>query len=321
MAGSDSASALETVLANAPLLRAHQLEPDEAEDITQSLQQAGFRWGLDSRDRGGDPTHSLAWAIDRLVLGWCTRRHLVSALGNTAPMALPGSLEQQGRWLGLLRQLQRSLQWFSHSRSVQAWVEGLRPQLMALFADGGDWAWELQTIHSVLTNWGEVAGNSSLELSAPVVGEVLAERLSEGSGRFGHRSGALTISALEPMRAIPHKVLVLMGLDAGAFPRQRQRPGFHLMEQQRLLGDPSSGDQDRYVLLEALLSARQHLLSWSCHRDERTGEPLEASTPVRQWICSPKCRCVSMPPMPLSAAIFCLLMPGPLPVAINVCCR
>ena len=29
------------------------------------------------------------------------------------------------------------------------------------------------------------------------------------------------------MRAIPYKVLVLMGLDAGAFPRQRQRPGFH----------------------------------------------------------------------------------------------
>ena len=185
-----TASALETVLANAPLLRAHQLEPDEAEDITQSLQQAGFRWGLDSRDRGGDPTHSLAWAIDRLVLGVVYPETPGLALGNTAPMALPGSLEQQGRWLGLLRQLQRSLQWLSHSRSVQAWVEGLRPQLMALFADGGDWAWELQTIHSVLTNWGEVAGNSSLELSAPVVGEVLAERLSEGSGRFGHRSGA-----------------------------------------------------------------------------------------------------------------------------------
>jgi exodeoxyribonuclease V gamma subunit len=108
--------------------------------------------------------------------------------------------------------------------------------------------------------------------------------LSEGSGRFGHRSGALTISALEPMRAIPHKVVVLMGLDAGAFPRQRQRPGFHLLEQQRQLGDPSSGDQDRYVLLESLLSARQHLLvSWS-NRDERTGEALEASTPVRQWL-------------------------------------
>jgi exodeoxyribonuclease V gamma subunit len=86
------------------------------------------------------------------------------------------------------------------------------------------------------------------------------------------------------MRAIPHKVVVLMGLDAGAFPRQRQRPGFHLLEQQRRLGDPSSGDQDRYVLLESLLSARQHLLiSWS-NRDERSGEAQEPAAPVRQWL-------------------------------------
>ncbi len=79
-------------------------------------------------------------------------------------------------------------------------------------------------------------------------------------------------------------MIVLLGLDAGAFPRQRERPGFHLMEQQRCLGDPDAADQDRYVLLESLLSARQHLLvTWS-NRDERSGEALSPSTPVRQWL-------------------------------------
>jgi exodeoxyribonuclease V gamma subunit len=121
-------------------------------------------------------------------------------------------------------------------------------------------------------------------LPAPVVAEVLGERLAADSGRFGHRTGALTISGLEPMRAIPHRVIVLMGLDAGAFPRQRERPGFHLMEHRRQLGDPSPADQDRYVLLESLLSARQHLLiTWSS-RDSRTGEALMPCTPVRQWL-------------------------------------
>ena len=277
-----TASKLEGLLANPPLLAAHQLEPEDAEAITQALQRAGFRWGIDADDRGGDPSHSLSWAIDRMMLGLVLPDRPGLAIASTAPMALPGSLEQQGRWLSLLRQLLRSLRWLGNSRSVKAWVKGLQEHLSLLFGDGGDWAWELQTIHAALTDWHGIAAESSLKLAAPVVGDILGERLSEGSGRFGHRSGALTISALEPMRAIPHKVVVLMGLDAGAFPRQRQRPGFHLMEQQRLLGDPSSGDQDRYVLLEAVLSARQHLLiSWSC-RDERTGERLEASTPVRQ---------------------------------------
>ena len=279
-----TATALEALLGCGPLLIQQGIDPGDAGALTALLQRTGFRWGLHGRDRGGDPSHSLGWAIDRLVLGLVLPQEPGLAPGNTAPLAMAGSLEQQGRWLALLRQLQRSLLWLGQARSVADWVTGLRQQLLELFGDGGERAWELQSIQAVLADWQAVAGSSPLRLEAPVVAEVLSERLSEGSGRFGHRSGALTISALEPMRAIPHKVVVLMGLDAGTFPRQRQRPGFHLLEQQRRLGDPSSGDQDRYVLLESLLSARQHLLiSWSS-RDERNGDALEASTPVRQWL-------------------------------------
>jgi exodeoxyribonuclease V gamma subunit len=279
-----SASALERLLACAPLLEAQALASDDAAAISRTLQEAGFRWGLDGRDRGGDDCHSLEWAIDRLVLGLVLPELPGLALGGCAPLALEPSLEQQERWITLLQALLRWLRWLGQARTPAHWVEGLRTLLADLFGDGGERAWELQSIHAALADWKAVAESSELELAAPVVAELLGERLSEGSGRFGHRSGALTISALEPMRAIPHKVVVLMGLDAGAFPRQRQRPGFHLLEQQRQLGDPNSGDQDRYVLLESLLSARQHLLiSWS-NRDERTGERLEASTPVRQWL-------------------------------------
>jgi exodeoxyribonuclease V gamma subunit len=279
-----TASALERLLGCGPLLSAQGLEASDAAAITRVLQEAGFRWGRDGAERGGDPTHSLQWAIDRLVLGLVLPELPGLAPGACAPLAMEGSLEQQQSWISLLRTLLRWLQWLNTARTPQAWVEGLRPLLSELFGDGGERAWELQSIHAALADWLAVAGESALLLAAPVVAELLGERLSDGSGRFGHRSGALTISALEPMRAIPHKVVVLMGLDAGSFPRQRQRPGFHLLEQERQLGDPNSGDQDRYVLLESLLSARQHLLlSWS-NRDERTGETLEASTPVRQWL-------------------------------------
>ena len=279
-----TATALERLLACAPLLRAHGLGDDDAAAITATLQAAGFRWGLDAAARGGEACHSLEWAIDRLVLGLVLPEQPGLAPGEVAPLAMAGSLEQQGRWLALLRRLLAQLRWLGQPRTPADWVSGLRSRLVELFGEGGERQWELQSIQAVLADWKAVAGNSDLLLAAPVVAELLGERLSEGSGRFGHRSGALTISALEPMRAIPHRVVVLMGLDAGAFPRQRQRPGFHLLEQRRQLGDPNSGDQDRYVLLESLLSARQHLLvSWS-NRDERTGEALEASTPVRQWL-------------------------------------
>jgi len=279
-----SASALEALLCCAPLLAAHGIDAQDAGAISELLQQAGFRWGLDAADRGGGRCHSLSWAVDRLLLGLVLPETPGLAPAEVAPLAMQGSLEQQQRWLQLLRQLLSSLRWLGRARTPAAWVEGLREQLALLFGDGGEQAWELQAIHAALSDWLAVAETSPLQLAAPVVAEVLSERLSQDSGRFGHRSGALTISALEPMRAIPHRLVVLFGLDAGVFPRRRERPGFHLLEQQRRLGDPSSGDQDRYVLLESLLSARQHLLiAWSC-RDERTGEPLEPATPVRQWL-------------------------------------
>ena len=273
-----TASALDGLLACGALLLRHGIDPAEAGAITALLQRAGFRWGLDGR------THSLGWAIDRLVLGLVLPEQPGLAPSNTAPLAMGGSLEQQGRWLGLLRGLKRAMRQLERPRTPRGWVDQLRQLLPELFGDGGERTWELPPIQAALADWLAVAGSSGLELPAPVVAAVLGERLAADSGRFGHRSGALTISGLEPMRAIPHRVIVLMGLDGGAFPRQRERPGFHLMERQRQLGDPSPADQDRYVLLESLLSARQHLLiTWSS-RDSRTGETLMPCTPVRQWL-------------------------------------
>ena len=124
-------------------------------------------------------------------------------------------------------------------------MEVLQTLLKELFADGGAWTMELQSWAAALEEWRLQAEDCPLDLDAAVALEVLQEALSVDSGRFGHRSGSLTISALEPMRAIPHKVIVLMGLDSTDFPRPNRRPGFHLLEQQRRLGDPRGSDQDR----------------------------------------------------------------------------
>jgi exodeoxyribonuclease V gamma subunit len=176
------------------------------------------------------------------------------------------------------------LEQFRRPQTCAAWVALLQSVLQELFGDGRAWSGELQTWTAALEDWRLRATDCALELDIAVVLEVLNEALSVDSGRFGHRTGSLTISALEPMRAIPHKVIVLMGLDGAVFPRPNQRPGFHLLEQHRRLGDPRGSDQDRYVLLEALMSARRHLLISWCGRNERTGEAQPPAAPVEQWL-------------------------------------
>lgn len=277
-----TASGLETLLDCPPLLRRFDLKEEEAGRLLALLQRAGLRWGLDAEERHGDPLHSLGWVIDRLLLGLVLPDTPGLAPSETAPLATFSSLDLSGRWLHLLLRLRQWLAELRRSCGVEAWAERLRQLLADLFEAGGDDG-ELTTLLAAIDTWQEAAADYPGALEAPVVAAVLEEGLAVDSGRFGHRSGALTISALEPMRAIPHRVVVLMGLDAEAFPRHRPRPGFHLMERDRRLGDPDPSDQDRYVLMEALLSARDHLLvCWNC-RDDRSGEDLPPAGPVRQW--------------------------------------
>ena len=279
-----TASGLEALLGNPALQSLKQLTSQDAMAITDALQRSGFRWGLDAAERNGDDTNSLRWCLDRWLLGLVLPEEPGLAVDCCAPALTDLSLQQLETWWPLLDQLAGWIAQLRRSAPCPEWVIRLRRLLEDIFNDGGNWDWELQAIHQCLETWQLQAVDCSLELDIAVVISVLEEALSTESGRFGHRSGALTISALEPMRAIPHRVIVLMGLDASSFPRHQERAGFHLLELQRRLGDPSSTDQDRYVLLEALLSARQHLLiSWSS-RDERQGENLPPCPPVQQWL-------------------------------------
>ena len=279
-----SASELESLLSCGPLQQHFALNAAETAQLTEALQHCGFRWGLDGRDRHGDPTHSLRWSVDRLLLGLVLPETPGLAPAHTAPATSGSSLDLSGRWLRLLDRLQHWLSVLRQGALVARWSELLVELLADLFGEGGDAAWELPPLLAAIDTWQQAAASCALILDAQVVADGLDEGLSVDSGRFGHRSGALTISALEPMRAIPHRVIVLMGLDAGPFPRQSNRSGFHLMESRRRLGDPDPADQDRYALMEALLSARDHLLiSWSS-RDDRSGAALEPASPVRQWM-------------------------------------
>ena len=279
-----TATGLEQVLANPALQASLELERSEADAIHRCLQRSGFRWGLDGRERQGDPSHSLRWCLDRWLLGLVFNEEATVGNGDTAPFSDGLSPEQLRRWWPRLDRIAHWLDSLRQPRRCRDWIPLIKTLLDELYGDGGSWSEEKQNVLAALEDWRERAEACDLRLEPRVVVAVLREALSSDSGRFGHRSGALTISALEPMRAIPHRVIVLMGLDASSFPRQNERPGFHLLEQQRRLGDPSSCDQDRYVLLEALLSARQHLLlSWN-GRDERRGEPLPPAAPVQQWL-------------------------------------
>ncbi len=279
-----TASSLETLLSNPAIQKQQNINQDDTEHINHYLQLAGFRWGLDASERGGDETHSLSWCLDRWLLGLVLPKLPGPAPGGAAPFNEGLEPAKMVNWWQLLTTISNMIRELRRPRLCNEWIDFLKNLIEDLFGNGGDWSWEKQCCLNALENWRRVAGHSQQIIEIGVIQDLLTKEISINKGRFGHRCGSLTISALEPMRSIPHRVIILMGLDDGVFPRNQERPSFHLMEGKRRLGDPSSNDQDRYVLLESLMSSRQHLLITWNGRDEKTGEARPASQPIQQWI-------------------------------------
>ncbi len=277
-----TASGLEDLLSN-PALKKRPSD-EETIAISKCLQQTGFRWGLDAEERGEEETHSLNWCLDRWLLGLVLPNKPGMIAGGIAPFSECFNPQEISRWWELLSKISFQIKELRKSRICTEWIDLLKTTLKDIFDASELWAWERQCLLTALQEWEKAGQNCTLKIDASVVLEILSEALLKDSSRFGHRSGAITISALEPMRAIPHRVIVLMGLDCKAFPRQRERAGFHLLEQNRKLGDPRSTDQDRYMLLEALMSTRQHLLIAWGNRNEFSGDVQPAPNPVQQWL-------------------------------------
>lgn len=85
----------------------------------------------------------------------------------------------------------------------------------------------------------------------------LAENLNNEQNQLHFLVGKVNFCTLLPMRAIPFKVVCLLGMNEADFPRQHSINSFDLMQYQPQKGDRARRDDDRYLFLEALLSAQE----------------------------------------------------------------
>ena len=86
------------------------------------------------------------------------------------------------------------------------------------------------------------------------------------------------------MRSVPHRVVCLMGLDDGDFPRQTARDGDDLLLLDPHVGDRDARREDRQLLLDAVLSAEDHLVIAYAARDERTNLRRPPAVPLGELL-------------------------------------
>jgi exodeoxyribonuclease V gamma subunit len=257
------------------------------------IREAGVRWGIDADHRAqeGQPAavdNTWRFGLDRLLVGYAMADREGRFFGGVRPLdAVHGGeavlLGRFAEFTGLLFDFHGRVE---KAQGLRAWSGLLSNMLERMFVTTGETEHQLQWVRDALGDLvqaGERAGfTGALTLSA--LRDQLDAWIARKPPAGGFLAGGVTFCELVPMRSIPFRVVCLMGLSDGDFPRVRRRLGFDLLARRSRPGDRSSREDDRYLFLEALLSARDYFLVTYRGQDERDNKALPPSVVVGELL-------------------------------------
>lgn len=248
------------------------LADDALPTLKRWIAGAGARWGLDAAQResqalgAAGEVNSWRFGLSRMLLGFAVGEG--EAFEGIEPYDEVGGLDAAalGPLAALLRALEDTLHTLQHSATPAQWAEHLRALLARFFAPvQAREQLRVQQLSQGLDDWIDECADAGFDQVLPLC--VVRERWLAALDRQGLQqrfmTGGVSFCTLMPMRAIPFRVVCLLGMNDGDFPRPTVRADFDLMHNDWRPGDRSRRDDDRYLLLEALLSAREQLyISW-----------------------------------------------------------
>jgi len=277
---------------------------DSLPKLSQWMVGAGIRWGLNEEHRadlglGACGDQNSAWfGLRRMLLGYASGvvpvNSQLSELETIEPYAEVGGLEAELAG-SLAHLLQALVKWWavaSTPATPALWAQRCRDLLADVVKCETDPDKQaLRALQDGLVTWQDACEDSGFTDEVPLVVARSAwlEAVEAPSLNQRFRAGGVTFCTLMPMRAIPFEVVCLLGMNDGDYPRRGIRSDFDLMglPGNSRPGDRSRREDDRQLMLEALLSARQvFYVSWCGHsvRDNSEQPPSVLVSQLRDYL-------------------------------------
>ncbi len=266
----DSRFASEDVLAllEVPAL-ANRFSIDETglRHLRQWSSESGVRWGLDDdnvRELSLPATgqHTWRFGLSRMLLGYAMESRSGEWQGILPYDESSGLIATLvGHLADFLFQLDHWRKTLAQARTPEAWLPLCREMLDSFFLPDA----ETENALALIEQQWQALINQGMEscyqdpVPLALLRDDLAQRLDQERISQRFLAGPVNFCTLMPMRSIPFKVVCLLGMNDGVYPRTLAPLGFDLMNQNPQRGDRSRRDDDRYLFLEALLSAQQQL--------------------------------------------------------------
>lgn len=215
------------------------------------------------------PSEENTWrsGLDRLLLGYAMPGFEQRLFENILPFDhIEGDNSKLlGKFLNFTECLFNLTEKLDQQYTLAEWSEILlQAQKDLLFADEKTEP-EERILQRLLFDLGQLQEQTSyhkkvsLEVIRSYLINVLEERFSPLADETGFLTGGVTFCSMLPMRAIPFKIVYLLGMNDGMYPRSGRKRSFDLMAREPMRGDRSKRYDDRYLFLETILSARRKL--------------------------------------------------------------
>jgi exodeoxyribonuclease V gamma subunit len=254
------------------------IQPAQRPTLTRWMAGSGIRWGLSTEHREGlglascGEDNSALFGVQRMLMGYaCGADAMPAGAAGSDPYPEVGGLDAELAG-ALAHLLQALIDWWQVSTTAATpaqWAERARAMLAALFKPQDDGERQaLAALDQALNDWLQAADQAEFAQPVPlgVARSAWLEALKVPKLEQRFRAGGVTFCTLMPMRAIPFQMVCLVGMNDGDYPRRSPRADFDLLGLPGMArpGDRSRRDDDRQLMLEALLSARRVLyVSWS----------------------------------------------------------
>lgn len=298
-----TAAELLDLLAVPAMLQHFGLDEEDLASVRDWVQQAGIRWGMDPADgaRFDLPPrerHTWQFGLERLLLGFASGSEQL--FEGIAPFTVVEG--QHAVKLGQLAQFFQQLltlrQELESAVTLTEWSCRVDELLLVFYLPEEQLTEEdadaVRLIRSVMAQWQDrlLAMEYQATIPLSVFHDHLRSELMAVKGGQRFLSGRVNFCTLMPMRAIPFRVVCLLGMNDGWYPRSTPPLGFDLMVGQSRRGDRSRREDDRYLFLEALMAAQERLyISYVAHsvQDNRELMPSVLVTELLEYCARSAC--------------------------------
>ena len=275
-----------------PVRRRFGFRDDDLQQLTDWVRQAGVRWAFDAEHRaefGLQDYVSNTWqfGVDRLLAGVAMSEDAGTWLDRTLPLDDVGSgqIDLAGRLAEYVARLRDVTDRLVGAHPLEHWLDVLGDGIAALTSVPAGEGWQTGQVQRELGRVREAAaGLGATTLRLPDVRALLTDRLAGRPTRANFRTGTLTVCTMVPMRSVPHRVVCLLGLDDGVFPRVGAVDGDDVLARDPRTGERDPRSEDRQLMLDAVLAATETLVITYTGANEYSGQPRPPAVPLGELL-------------------------------------